>query len=321
MGAVLAPARPSVKLDGQAAPALTEGLLRLQVRETEEGLSSCEATFGNWGRAAARLGFLYFDRDQLDFGKALRPSRSATTRCSTAGSPALEADFPDGGAARRSTVLAEDRFAGPADDPADPHLHRDSRRGRSSGRSPRDHGLTPDVDCDAARPTWCWPSSTRATSRSCATARGRSTPSCGSTDRTLHVATRSRRRASRAAAARVRPRAARVPRPGRPGRAAHRASTVDRLGRGGQAGARPSRPTTVARAELGSGRQRRERPRRRRSASASETVHPRRAAAPAPEARSRGGGDLPPRCARRFVIGRGRGRDRRGAARRRDACS
>ena len=46
MAAVIAPARPMVKLDGQAVPALTEGLLRLQVHETQEGLFSCEATFG-----------------------------------------------------------------------------------------------------------------------------------------------------------------------------------------------------------------------------------------------------------------------------------
>lgn len=52
-------------------PALGEGVLALMVEETTAGLYRCEATFTNWGPTSDGAGFLYFDRDVLEFGKAL----------------------------------------------------------------------------------------------------------------------------------------------------------------------------------------------------------------------------------------------------------
>jgi phage protein D len=68
----IASARPGLELDGQRQAALESGLLRLAVSETAEGLASCEAEFGNWGVGSQpSLGFLWFDRRVLDFGKTL----------------------------------------------------------------------------------------------------------------------------------------------------------------------------------------------------------------------------------------------------------
>jgi phage protein D len=65
-------ARPKFTLDGQEQAALAEGLLAMQVEETSAGLYRCEATFANWGPKDGTTGFLYFDRQVLDFGKKLR---------------------------------------------------------------------------------------------------------------------------------------------------------------------------------------------------------------------------------------------------------
>jgi len=63
-------ARPKLEVDGQARPELDSGLLRLQVSDTADGLATCEAEFGNWGaNAQGQLGFLWFQRDVLEFGK------------------------------------------------------------------------------------------------------------------------------------------------------------------------------------------------------------------------------------------------------------
>lgn len=63
-------ARPKLEVDGQARPELDSGLLRLLVNDSAEGLATCEAEFGNWGaNAQGQLGFLWFGRDVLEFGK------------------------------------------------------------------------------------------------------------------------------------------------------------------------------------------------------------------------------------------------------------
>ena len=67
--AAVVSARPSLTVGGQDRPSLTGGLLRLRVEENVHGLYSCEATFGNWGSSNGSTGFLYFDRQILDFGK------------------------------------------------------------------------------------------------------------------------------------------------------------------------------------------------------------------------------------------------------------
>ena len=65
------PSRPAIKVDGAVVDGLGDGLLHLSVEETTAGLFSCEAAFGNWGSAASGVGFLYFDRQVLDFGKEI----------------------------------------------------------------------------------------------------------------------------------------------------------------------------------------------------------------------------------------------------------
>lgn len=64
-------ARPSFTVDGNAQSALGLGCLALMVEETELGLAHCEATFLNWGSKDGGVGYLYFDRQTLDFGKRL----------------------------------------------------------------------------------------------------------------------------------------------------------------------------------------------------------------------------------------------------------
>lgn len=44
--------------------------MNLFIEENTDGLSRCEATFGNWGAVDNDVGYLYFDRSVLDFGKA-----------------------------------------------------------------------------------------------------------------------------------------------------------------------------------------------------------------------------------------------------------
>src|SRR5687768_5346299 len=68
----LRPARPTINVAGQDKPALTEGLLSLLIAENTAGLYRCEARFGNWGTESGNIGFLYFDRALLDFGKAFK---------------------------------------------------------------------------------------------------------------------------------------------------------------------------------------------------------------------------------------------------------
>lgn len=63
--------RPNLALDGVTDPALGLGLGSLVVSENTDGLYCCEATFGNWGTLDGCTGFLYFDRQILDFGRAL----------------------------------------------------------------------------------------------------------------------------------------------------------------------------------------------------------------------------------------------------------
>ncbi|MBH1987081.1 MAG: phage late control D family protein [Burkholderiales bacterium] len=71
-GTAIVSARPAFEVDGQARAPLDAGLLRLSVRDGVDGLATCEAEFGNWGlNAQEQLGFLWFQRDVLEFGKRL----------------------------------------------------------------------------------------------------------------------------------------------------------------------------------------------------------------------------------------------------------
>jgi phage protein D len=101
-------ARPTIAVDGRERPSLGEGLLRLEIVEDTLGLYRCEATFGNWGTVNNTIGFLYFDRALLDFGK--RFTVELNGRGLFDGRiTGLEASFPEGRPPELS-VLAEDRF-------------------------------------------------------------------------------------------------------------------------------------------------------------------------------------------------------------------
>lgn len=105
-------ARPSIQLDGQENGELTDGLLGLLVEETREGLYRCEATFGNWGTKEGAVGFLYFDRQLLDFGKpfaVVAGDGEAQATIFDGRITGLEAHFAHG-RPPQVTVLAEDRL-------------------------------------------------------------------------------------------------------------------------------------------------------------------------------------------------------------------
>jgi len=66
------PSRPSFFVDGKEEVLLGQGLLRLFIAESVQGLYHCESSFGNWGPKNNSIDFLYFDRKKLDFGKTMQ---------------------------------------------------------------------------------------------------------------------------------------------------------------------------------------------------------------------------------------------------------
>jgi hypothetical protein len=106
-------ARPTVRIDGNPQPLLGDVLLQsLMVEETTLGLFRCEANFLNWGPKDNEVGFLFFDRQVVDFGKTFAvefgpPGESGPVFAGRI--TGLEAQYP---AARSPEflVLAEDRF-------------------------------------------------------------------------------------------------------------------------------------------------------------------------------------------------------------------
>lgn len=142
-------ARPTISVAGEDKPQLSEGLLRLLIAEDTNGLYRCEAAFGNWGTRDNEIGFLYFGRDVLDWGKAVAIKLGVDT-IFDGRIMGLEADFPEG-RPPEITVLAEDRLQD----------LRMTRRTRSFadvsdadvlGQIASDHGLQADVD--APGPTY-----------------------------------------------------------------------------------------------------------------------------------------------------------------------
>jgi len=136
-------ARPTISVAARDDESLAAGLLSLLVAEDTAGLYRCEATFGNWGLLDGGIGFLYFDRRTLDFGKAFQVKLGSDV-IFDGRITGLEAQFPDH-EAPRLTVLAEDRFQ-------DLRMTRrtrafsDSSDGDVFRRIANDHGLSPRVD-------------------------------------------------------------------------------------------------------------------------------------------------------------------------------
>ena len=139
--------QPMINLDGQDNPDLSGGLLELLIVETVQGLYRCEATFSNWGQRGSAPGFLYFDRQTLDFGKAFQV-RVGSDAFFKGRITALEAAFSE---ARppEITVLAEDRLQ-------DLRMTRRTRTFEDVSdadifnRIASDHNLSPQVDLSGA---------------------------------------------------------------------------------------------------------------------------------------------------------------------------
>jgi phage protein D len=149
MSAVIS-ARPTFTVAGSDRPSLSGGLLTMRVCDHVHGLSSCEATFGNWGAVDGSTGFLHFDRQMLDFGKELSVSFLGG-RVFSGRITALEAEFYEA-SPPTLTVLAEDRFQ-------DLRMTRRTRTWENVSDADvvqqiaGDHGLTPDVDVQGPRHT------------------------------------------------------------------------------------------------------------------------------------------------------------------------
>lgn len=142
-GAAVRAARPTINLDGRDVADLADGLLGLTIVENTAGLYRCEAMFGNWGGVNGRIGYVYFDRQMLDFGKPFKVIYADETLFEGR-IMALEALYPELGL-RSLTVLAEDRFQ-------DLRMTRRTRAFTDVTDADivrqiaRDHGLTDSVD-------------------------------------------------------------------------------------------------------------------------------------------------------------------------------
>jgi phage protein D len=141
-------ASPTLNVGGEDKPDLTSQLLELSVYEDTLGLYRCEAEFGNWGAVSGRIGFRYFDRGLLDFGKAFKVKLDDAVLFDGR-VMGLQATFPEG-APPRIRVLADDRLQ-------DLRMTRRSRTFSDVSDADAirtvasDHSLTPDID--ASGPT------------------------------------------------------------------------------------------------------------------------------------------------------------------------
>src|SRR5262245_46563875 len=99
---------PTINVGGEDKPELSSQLLELTVREDTLGLYRCEAEFGNWGTVNGQIGFRYFDRSLLDFGKAIK-IKLGDTVLFEGRVMGFHAAFPEG-APPRIVVIADDRL-------------------------------------------------------------------------------------------------------------------------------------------------------------------------------------------------------------------
>ena len=105
--------RPRLRIDGRLIEDLGDSLLlSLFVEESTMGLFRCEASFLNWGPRDGEVGFLFFDRETLDFGKTFSvefgpPNDAGPVFAGRISG--LEASFPQE-RPPELLILAEDRF-------------------------------------------------------------------------------------------------------------------------------------------------------------------------------------------------------------------
>jgi phage protein D len=137
------PSRPSIILGGQEDTSLAQGLLALAISENVHGMYNCDARFGNWGPKANAIDFLYFDRQKLDFGKAIQV-KIDSDKIFDGRVSAIEAEFREG-SPPEIAVLLEDRFQ-------DLRMTRRTRTFADASDSDvmnkiaQDHGLQPNID-------------------------------------------------------------------------------------------------------------------------------------------------------------------------------
>ena len=189
--AALASARPGFAVAGTDQPRLDAALIRVVVSDSIDGVAHCEAEFSNWGDNQGTTGFTWFDRGVLEFGKDF-VVRIGSATVFDGRIMALEGRFPES-APPTLLVRAEDRLQD----------LRMTRRTRAFDRVSdsdvvqqiaSDHGLQADVEPVGIRPTPSWRRSTRATWRSCASARCAVDAEVWLEGKTLHAASRASRR-------------------------------------------------------------------------------------------------------------------------------
>lgn len=114
----------------------------MEISEGVEGLYRLEAKFGNWGQTDHETGFLFFDRQTIDFGKTVK-IKIGSDAIFEGRITGIEGEFPDG-EEPAITVLAEDKFQ-------DLRMKRRTRTfddmsdSDIAGSIAGDYGLTPDV--------------------------------------------------------------------------------------------------------------------------------------------------------------------------------
>jgi phage protein D len=146
------PSRPVFIVEGQEVPGLGAALLSLRVATDTDGVAVCEATFSNWGPVDGGAGYVYFDREVIDFGRSIvaRAGHGPGLVDIFSGRvTAIRGRFPDG---RPPEVLVtvEDRLA-------DLRVARRTRAFHDRTDAEviaaiaAEHGLSVDLDIDGAR--------------------------------------------------------------------------------------------------------------------------------------------------------------------------
>ena len=237
-------ASPTVTVKGQTERSARRVARSLVVTETARGAGHLRGALQNVGAGGGDPDFLFFDRELVDFG--------AEVEIALGGGDAEGVVFSGhvtglrGGVPRRAAAGSDGArrgpAAGPADDPAYPHLRGHDRRRGVSSRSPRTTG------CARRRPRRPDPPRHRPgrPERPGLRARPRApgrTPRCGSTDDTLHVARPRRRAADRGRARATGRTSARSESSAPTSPASARTVRRARLGPGGQGGRSTSAPT------------------------------------------------------------------------------
>jgi phage protein D len=137
---------PVITIDGTVDRALAGDVRSVLVEETTDGLYRCEATFDNYGARRAGIGYRYFDRQAVEFGKQIAIELGAGERARRVFDgriTAFEGVFPPEGGAQL-VVLAEDRLQ-------DLRMTRRSRTfenvtdADAISTIASEHGLSPDV--------------------------------------------------------------------------------------------------------------------------------------------------------------------------------